>query len=328
MKRLALAVMLPGLMLACPCAFAQVRASGDLGLETVAPTPAAPPARLGGYIQFRETDVQPTGLTATLNRARLSGDGTLPWRFSYRVLVEYQAASGPRTPSTVSLREAYARWAYWPVAFTFGQNKVPFSREYLVPVTSLETADLSTVVDSLAPKYDIGITGECAISAYGSFAVGVYNGEGQNASLNRDSTVLWVSRLTLHPVSQLSVAGNVAYYSQDSTRYGADASLEQSGAVLRGEVIGMRKSGRARDDFGWYTLAGFRPIPLIQLVCKLEDFQRPSLGQARRISAITGGLNLDLPGGRTRLIVNEVARKSGYPRVKRNSFIAQLQVRF
>jgi hypothetical protein len=303
-------------------------AHGQIGLETVTPTPAVPPPRLGGYIQFRETNVSPTGLTATLNRARLSADGTLQMHFSFRVLVEYQAASGPRTPATVSLREAYARWSYYPVTLTFGQNKTPFSREYLIPVTALETADLATVVDTLASKYDIGVSGETALSSFGSFAIGVYNGEGQNASLNRDSTVLIVSRLVAHPISQISVAGNIAYYSADSSRYGADAQIDQSGLLLRGEFIGQRRTGRDRDDFGWYTLACYRAVPWLQLVGKLEDFQRPSIGQARRISAVTGGVNFDLPGGRTRIIVNEVARRTGYPRVKRNSFIAQLQVRF
>ena len=228
----------------------------------------------------------------------------------------------------MSLREAYARWAYWPVAFTFGQNKVPFSREYLIPVTALETADLAAVVDTLGPKYDLGVTGECALSTLGSFAIGVYNGEGQNASLNRDSTVLMVSRLVAHPVSQITVAGNLAYYSPDSSRYGADATIEQSGVLLRGEFIGQRKQGRDRDDFGWYALACFRATAWLQLVGKLEDFQRPSVSLARRISAATGGANLDLPGGRTRVILNFVSRQSGYPRVKRNSAIAQLQVRF
>ena len=88
MKRLAWVAMLIGFT----CASAPARA--ELTLETVSPMAAVPAPRLGGYIQFRETNVSPTGLTATLNRARLSADGTLPMRFSYRVLVEYQAASG------------------------------------------------------------------------------------------------------------------------------------------------------------------------------------------------------------------------------------------
>jgi hypothetical protein len=321
-KRLTLLAMLFGLVLSARGARA------ELTLETVTPMASVPAPKLGGYLQFRETNVSPTGLSATLNRARISVDGMLPQRFSYRVLVEYEAATGARTPGTVSLREAYARWAYWPVAFTFGQNKVPFSREYLIPVTALETADLATVVDSLAPKYDIGVTGECALSTLGSFAIGVYNGEGQNASLNRDSTVLIVSRLVAHPVSQVTVAGNLASYSADSSRYGADLTLEQSGILLRGEFIGQRKTGRDRDDFGWYTLACFRATAWLQLVGKLEDFQRPSISQARRISAATGGANFDLPGGRTRFLVNFLSRNSGYPRVKRNTLIAQLQVRF
>jgi hypothetical protein len=59
-----------------------------------------------------------------------------------------------------------------------------------------------------------------------------------------------------------------------------------------------------------------------------EDFWRPSIGPARRIAATTGGANVDLPGGRTRLLVNLDSRTTGHPQVRKNTLIGQLQVRF
>lgn len=289
--------------------------------------PAVAPPRLGGYVQVRETLVSPTGLTATLNRARLSADGTLPDRFSYRTLIEFQAGATTRTPASVSLREAIIRWTQGSLAFQGGQFKTPFSREYLIPVLALETPDFSAVVDSLAPKYDLGVMAEYVVPSFGIYA-GAFNGEGQNAGLNRDSTVLFVARAALRPLAQVTVAGHAARGAPDSTRYGGDFTFEQSGLLLRAECAGQTTRGRPRDDFGWYLLAGFRPVASLQLLGKVEDFQRPSISRNRRASAYTLGANLERPGGRTRLLASFVSRKTGFPRVPRNSLIGQVQVRF
>ena len=233
-------------------------------LANAGPAGAQPPAligvRLGGYIQARETFAEPTGLSATLNRARLSADGSLPNHVTYRMLVELEAGATARAPGTVSLREAIIRWTSAPYALQLGQFKAPFSREYLIPVPALETADFSAVVDSLAPKYEIGAMAEYALPSFGVWA-GVFNGEGQNAGFNRDSTVLVVTRCSVRPLPQVTVAANVARGGPDSTRYGADLSLEQSGFLWRGEIIGQRKRGRSRDDFGWYLLGACRILP-------------------------------------------------------------------
>lgn len=125
--------------------------------------PPIPGPRLGGYLQTRQTFAEPIGWSATLNRVRLSADGQLPNRFTYRTLVEFQAGATARTPGLVSLREAIIRWSLAPWAAQAGQFKTPFSREYLIPVPALETADFSAVVDTLAPKYDIGVMGEYSV---------------------------------------------------------------------------------------------------------------------------------------------------------------------
>jgi len=302
-------------------------ASAAFGPPAFAQGPDIPPPRLGGYLQLRETWVEPTGLTATLNRARFSIDGSLPNRFSYRALVEMQAGATARTAATVSLREAIIRWSRAPWAIQAGQFKTPFSREYLIAVPALEAADFSAVVDSLAPKYDLGVMAEFAAPIF-TVQVGAFNGEGQNAGLNRDSTVLWVARAGVRPLAQATLAGHVARAHRDSVRYGADLSLEHAGWLARGEFLGQWRRGRDRDDLGWYLLGGYRVLPWLQLIAKQEDYQRPSIGVSRRVSATVGGANVELPGGRTRLLANFVSRRSGFPRRKLNSVIGQVQVRF
>src|SRR5262245_5153584 len=165
--------------------------SADSLSEPLPPTAAQPlsPPRIGGYIQARTSAVQDIGFNAFLNRARASVDGALPARFAYRLLVEFQASAGVRAPATVSLREAVARWSPAPWAVTLGEFKTPFTREYLIPVPALEVADLAVAVDSIAPKYDVGMMAEYAYGPYSTISVGVFNGEGANSIANRDSEI-------------------------------------------------------------------------------------------------------------------------------------------
>jgi hypothetical protein len=312
--------------LGLPSVSAAQSRSAPLPAPTPPPTVAAP--RPFGYIQARETWQDHVGLSATLNRARIGIEGALPSRFSYRVMVELEAPATGRTPAAVGLRDAYVRWSYAPWSLWFGQYKTPFSREYITSITAIETAERATVVDSLATKRDIGVMADLALGPHATLALGLFNGEGQNASGNRDSTVLPIGRATLRPIPQVTLGGSVARYGADSLRYGAEASLEEHGLLVRAEYIGQQRRAIDRDDFGWFVLAGWRAWPWLQLIGKQEDFERPFIGPSRRMRATTAGANLDFPGGRTRLILNFVSRKSGAALTRRDQVIGQLQVRF
>jgi hypothetical protein len=291
----------------------------------VAPIPAP---RVGGYLQFREVAQSKAGLSASLNRARFSIDGTLPSRMSYRFLVETEASTGIRTPAAVSLREAYARWSSPKLAFTGGQFKMPFAREYLVPVPALETPDLSAVVDSLAPKYDIGAMAEFTPGPWGSLAFAVCNGEGANNVANRDSAALVVARAVVRPVPPLSLGASAARDRPDSLRWGVEAVVEQWGGMVRAEWIVRHKRGRAseKDDQGGYILATMRVMPMLSLVGKLEDYRRPWSGPARRVQGALLGTNYEL--GRVRWIADFVRHTTGATRIRTDQFVTQLQLRF
>lgn len=289
-----------------------------------AQVPSSP--RLSGYVQARESFQNSTGLSASLNRVRLGADGSLPSGFGYRVLVEYEAAAATGA-ATVSLRDAYLRWTRAPWAIQVGQYKTPFSREYLTSITQIDAADRPAVVDALAPKRDIGVMGEASLP-FGGAWVGVFNGEGQNVGVNRDSTNMVVGRVVVRPLSLVSIAANAAAYGGDSTRFGFEGSAEWRGFLARGEWIAQRRRDRNDDDRGWFALAGYRARPWLQVIARLEDFEQPTFGPQRRSRATTLGANVDLPGGRVRLLANYVSRRLGDPHIRRGWVITQAQVRF
>jgi hypothetical protein len=313
-----------GLVLASPLAAQQEPAAPD----TTQKTGASVTVKFGGYIQARETYQSGTGLTATLNRVRVNMDGTIAGGFTFRVQPEYEAGATATTPATVSLRDAYLRWTRSEFTLTAGQFKTPFTREFTTSIALIETADRSTVVDSLAPKRDIGLMAEYAWKTSGSLAVGVFNGEGQNRVSNKDTTVMVVARLTARPVPQLSLAGNLAYYRSDSTRYGVDGSFEFRGFTAKGEYLWEHRKALGPPDNGWYALVAYRVVPWIQLVAKQEDFRRSAVSAAQRNQATTAGINLEFAGGKVRLTSDYVSRKIGTPGTRHGMLISQLQYRF
>ena len=295
---------------------------------TIATNSLAPP-RVGGYVQFRENVRSFVGPTASLPRARVGVDGPLPMRLSYRVLVEYQAPTTGTTPAGVSLRDTWVRWSKAPFAVTAGQMMTPFSREWTMPVTAIETFERSIVVDALATRVDVGAMAEWLPRADLSIAAGAFNGEGQNVITNRDSTTVFIARAAGRPVAPVSIGGSVATFGSDSTRYGAEASVDAYGVSLRGEFLGMKRRGVESRDEGWYALLVVRTLPWLNVVGRQEELHRPTYAPNNAAARqTTVGLMSDLPGGRVRAILDWVHRRDGRNPVTSSALIGQLQVRF
>jgi hypothetical protein len=228
----------------------------------------------------------------------------------------------------VSLREAVARWSPSPWAITAGEFKTPFTREYLIPVPQLEMADLAVAVDSIAPKYDVGVMGEVAAGPYANLYVGVFNGEGANAIANRDSVAIVIARATVRPLPQLALGGSYSHDSADSLRWGVDGVLSQSGVMVRAEYLTRHVRGRDTnlDDWGWYVLEGIRVLPRLQLYARQEDFQRPSYGLSRRVRSWQGAVNYDIAPGKVRLLLQFTRRVAGARNTRVDTALAQVQV--
>jgi phosphate-selective porin O/P len=292
-------------------------------------SPAPPPAvRFTGYIQARETYRDGPGLIGSINRARLTTYGTVATNVTWRIQGEFRTGSVGTGKASVSLQDAYVRYRTGQFGIQAGQFKTPFTREFITSLADVETADRATVVDSIAPKRDIGVMADYAIGTLATVTAGVFNGEGQNVTANTDSTLLWVGRATVRPVAYLTVGVNTALYGSDSTRYGVDGSLEYMGAALKGEYIGQHRDGGGLDDKGWYAQATYRVLPWVQLVVKQEDFRRSAISAAVRNKGTTGGVNVEFDGGKLRLLADYVSRKIGTPGKRQGMLITQAQVKF
>jgi hypothetical protein len=299
------------------------------GQQPTKPVPASSGVKLSGYLQARGTWQKDVGLTSTINRARLTAAGGIATDFAWRIQGEFRTGNVGNGKASVSLTDAYIRWKRKDLGIQAGQFKTPFTREYTTSLADLETTDRSTVVDSLAPKRDIGVMADYDLRKRVTFLFGLFNGEGTNTTSNRDSTVLGVARIALRPIRQLAVGVNAARYFGDSTRYGADISYEGPRVTVRGEfVAGSRDGLGGRKDHGWFGLAAFRPVEEVQLFGKYEYFGRPQLTDQQKNRAVTGGANLFLAGNAVRLTLEYVSRKIGTPGERHGLLLTQLQVRY
>jgi hypothetical protein len=300
-------------------------------LHAQAPSASPPPAvKLSGYIQGRETYQEHVGILGTINRARLAAAGAVPGNVTWRIQGEFRTGNVGTGKASVSLQDAYVRWTHNALGVQLGQFKTPFTREFITSLTEVETADRATVVDSLAPKRDIGVMADYAIGGRATISAGIFNGEGQNVTANTDSSALGVARVSYRPIPYLVLGANAARYFADSTRYGVDASVEAPWIILRGEYVGQHRDQGSDDDKGWYTVAAAPVRPWLQPVLKYEWFNRPGVAPAGTLKnrAWTAGVNLFPWGRTTRLTLEYVSRKVGEPGVRKSLGLAQAQVIF
>jgi phosphate-selective porin len=291
----------------------------------------SPAVKLGGYIQGREIYQNNVGLTATINRARLAATGSVSGSVSWKIQGEFRTGSVGTGRASVSLQDAYVRWTRNALGLQLGQFKTPFTREFITSLAEVETADRSTVVDSLAPKRDIGIMADYSLGRRAAISAGIFNGEGQNLTANSDSSTLGVARVTYRPIRFLALGVNAARYFADSTRYGVDANFEAPWIILRGEYIGQHRDVlQVEDDKGWYVLAAAPLNPWLLPVLKFEWFDRGGIAPAETLKnrAWTAGVNFFPWGRATRFTLEYVSRKVGEPGTRKGLGLAQAQVVF
>lgn len=315
----------------------RLRRSLLLGLGLLAPTiaraqssaSALPSVRFSGYLQARETWQQDVGLTASINRARLTAGGAIVDGVTWRIQGEFRTGNVGTGRASVSLQDAFVRYARNTWAVQAGQFKTPFTNQYVTSLTLVETADRATVVDSLAPKRQIGFMGEYSFAKRVSVYGGVFNGNGQNVTTNPDSSSLGVGRLVVRVLPQLSVGTYGARYFGDSTRYGFEANVETPRFVARGEWVAQSRDGvSGPDDKGWYALAGYFVVPGVQVVGEYEEFARNAISLQQRNRAWTAALNLYPWSRNTRIVFEYISRKIGDPGVRKGQLLGQFQVVF
>ncbi|MEO8139690.1 MAG: porin [Gemmatimonadota bacterium] len=295
-----------------------------------APSPSAnSPVKVSGYLQARETWQEKAGLTGSINRARVTLGGTVATHFLWRVQAEYRTGNVGNGKASAALQDAYIRYVKDAFGIQVGQFKTPFTREFITSLADLETADRATVVDSLAPKRDIGIMADWQFGKYATLTGSIFNGDGQNVTTNKDSTALGVARLVFKPVPQVAIGGNVARWFGDSVRYGVDAAYDDRRLALRAEyLVQTRDTLSGKGDRGWYGVAAVRVIRPVQLVGKYEYFNRPGVGPQQKNRAWTAGLNWFAVDPNLKLTFEYISRRVGDPGVRKGMVLGQVQARF
>lgn len=207
------------------------------------------------------------------NRARLGVMGSIPYDFSYYVMMEFSPTlNGGKTPKPPFLLDAfvsYNRFAPY-VKVAVGQFKAPFGQELLTPCHQLNTIRRSMVVENLVhPWRDMGLmfsggTGDLKIlgvntTNFFGYQLAFMNGTGVNQfDNNRNKSI--VARLTVHPVEFLTLGASYRYgtnppqadgVTQEDTkkRFGFDADINFKGFRIQGEYV-------HGTDEGSYTTGG------------------------------------------------------------------------
>ena len=300
--------------------------------------------RLSGYISVRET-IRGDTATFILHRARMTAQA-LPAPFAaVRLQADFAAlgrTSGDTVPAAL-ITDAYVQLMLTDTAsrivqlfrpaLLIGQFKTPFSLEYLTSSSAVITANRSLGADRLATRRDRGFYGFVRFPRYATLSAAVVDGEGSNRVTNPDGRQMAVGRLTVLPVTTLSISGKWAGQGSDH-RWGYDARWMPGSAVLEGEVIereGPTNSTTRTDAQARYVMAAYRIRPWLQPVAKWERLSETlttaTTSTSTRLSWTTVGVNLLAPDDRFRAQFNWIDR-SDRPVGVRNEFIAQFQALF
>jgi hypothetical protein len=189
--------------------------------------------------------------------------------------------------------------------------------------------DRTMVVDSLAPKRDIGAMAEYGLRKVATAWLGV--------SMVRVRTSLPIA---IPARSAADGCWRVRCRAWPSARTGRGTSPTAPATAskprtrvsvfsLRTEYVGQHRDQETGDDHGWYALGAYQVNRLIQLVARYEEFERASAPAPQTLSAWGAGTNLFFAGGgRAKLMLDYLSRKSRMPAATTGLLLSQLQVRF
>lgn len=290
------------------------------------------PLKVSGFAQLLFTGQNEATDTFSVRRARLSLDGRILKKLSFKVQADLT-----RSPvlldalAEVLLDEKFSLRA--------GQFLVPFSLESTTSAGRLLTVNRSRVVDLLAPGRDNNSAGrDVGLVVFGRFSIfqynlGLVNGAGINKKDDNDRKD-FAGRLLASPVGGLRLGLSVYNGRRfDSTasanlvrnRLGLEASLDLRFLHLVAEYI------EGRDDltkkYGWYVQAAFDLKPeSYQLVLKLDSFCPDRSLPGQKTTVYTAGTNWFLSAA-SKLQANfEYHRQEAGP--DRSVMLLHLQVGF
>lgn len=160
-------------------------------------TSAAKNIKIGGLIQTRYDAYEFNGKRDEFNfrRVRTNLSGSIVDNVSFRM--EFDLTKGKDNDL---LTDAFIKFTNFPKAnITLGQFKIPYSEEYLISSSALDTIERSLPVTRMSSEYDRGIMVDGDIlEKVLSYGIAVVNGTGGNKTEDNDSKDI-VARLVFSP---------------------------------------------------------------------------------------------------------------------------------
>ncbi len=292
---------------------------------------------------FQADRTLPGGNGFTIATMRLAVYGQLDMGFGYFFQTDF-TRTRPLLDAAMHYRIAPA------LRLDAGLFKVPFSREFLTPASSIDFVNRARVVASLAPNRQIGVQagGSLAEGALG-YAVGLFNGNRfAEANTNDNDNFLYAVRLTYDAApardadggERLAFGLNLAFsrdddvvligfpdgFEGDRLLIGVDGRWTRDRLLVAAELLAGDLdpvAAGSADPFGWQMTLGYMMSRRSQLLFRWDKFD-PDVG-AEADDLFIFGYNL-WPSGATEVQLNYAIPTSGG--LDEHQLLANLQVGF
>lgn len=314
--------------------------SGTAGLAVLRPAGKEPVLTLNGLVQA-QADLGDKGDSRgnaydrfRLRRVRLGVSGRFLEDFDFKVEGEYVG-------SGVTLTDGFINWNKFTWAnVKVGQFKTPYGYEFLASDPKLFTIERTLGSDRLTLNRQVGVqlAGDF-IDKRLSYAAGVFNGTGANATTNDNDQFLYVARVSgvawqgrLAGRSAKWTAGINGFTSDDTavtlasdfgftgnsfngtrTGWGVDSQLNVGRFDFWAEYLDVRfdplsdKPNPKFDASSWYLQGTYFLIPKrLQAVVKYDQFDPNDEKAANETAAWTFGANWFIKGDDLKLQVDYV----------------------
>lgn len=123
---------------------------------------------------------------------------------TYKLSVNFANIAAGTTNNGGLLEETWMNYRLFDeLQFRFGQDKVPFARQFITPSTALQFVDQSPVTAAFIPGYDTGITilGKIAGGVI-NYSIGGLGGVGQNTYRSTTDNA-FATRIAVNPFGQM-----------------------------------------------------------------------------------------------------------------------------
>ncbi len=284
-----------------------------------------PGAEWGGYAQVRFTGSRDS-LGFTIRRAKLWLDGAVP--FAPALQFRVQALFKPASAGAFTLQDVWVGYGTRLGSIRVGQMVPDFSLERSQADATIPLIERAGPINTLIPSATTGardIGAQATLqprTALWHVSVGLFNGNGGNATGNEDKRFLVTSRAVwaarVGDADTLSAGGSAAYrkagglvfaqilgrttpFTGEDFRWGAESRLAGARYALQGEYLHARLG--AADAWGWYVLGSYRVVPRYALTASVERLGLPGANADRDPWYILG-LTRYLSGDKAKLMLD------------------------